>query len=118
MSGVRTARQIRPDIVLLDMTLPNYDVSDGEPSGGMHAFGGLEFLKQIKRFGLDTKVIVVTQFETFGQPPHVKDFEELDRDLRAAFTPWYVGAVYYHASLEDWADKLFEFMTSGAGMSA
>lgn len=106
MAGVRAAKASRPDLVLLDMTLPNYDLSDGETGGGMHAFGGVEFLKQARRLRLDTKVIVVTQFETFGQPPNVKDLPELDAEMRATFEPIYRGAVYYHASLEDWSDAL------------
>lgn len=106
MSGVRAAKAATPDLVLLDMTLPNYDLSDGETGGGMHAFGGVEFLKQVRRLRLRTKVIVVTQFETFGQPPNVKDLPELDAEMRAAFDPIYRGAVYYHASLEDWSDSL------------
>ncbi|RYG99933.1 MAG: response regulator [Alphaproteobacteria bacterium] len=117
MSGVRIAQERRPDLVLLDMTLPNYDVVDGEASGGMHPFGGVEFLKQIKRLKIPARVVVVTQFETFGQPPNVKDFDELDREMRASFSPTYLGAVYYHASLEDWTEKLFDLIELKGGLT-
>lgn len=110
MSGVRAAKSRTPDLVLLDMTLPNFDLDDGETGGGMHAFGGVEFLKQVRRLRLDTKVIVVTQFETFGQPPNVKDLPELDAEMRANFGPVYRGAVYYHASIEDWSERLADMI--------
>ncbi len=106
MSGVRAVKERAPDVVLLDMTLPNYDLKDGELSGGMHAFGGVEFLKQMKRLKYEGHVIVLTQFETFGQPPNVKDLPVLDREMKEAFAPMYTGAVYYHASLEDWTVQL------------
>ena len=50
MSGVKQARVDRPRLVLLDMTLPNYDVTDGDASEKVHSFGGVEFLKQARRF--------------------------------------------------------------------
>lgn len=106
MSGVRSIKKRSFDLVLLDMTLPNYDVIDGETGGGMHAFGGVEFLKQMRRFKIDTPVIVITQFETFGQPPNLKDLPELDMELSEAFSPTYKGAIYYHASIDDWSEQI------------
>jgi CheY-like chemotaxis protein len=110
MSGVRSAKANRPELVLLDMTLPNYDVGDGETGGTMHAFGGLEFLKQMRRLRVQTRVIVLTQFETFGTPPKIKDLPELDREMRDKFEPIYCGAVYYHASIENWTKELSDLI--------
>ncbi len=106
MSGIKSVRQFIPDAILLDMTLPNFDTKDGETGGGMHAFGGVEFLKQLKRRKLNVPTIVITQFETFGQPPNLKDLPELDAELHEAFSPAYLGAVYYHASISDWTNAL------------
>lgn len=103
MSGVRKVRTLQPDAILLDMTLPNFDVKDGETGGGMHAFGGVEFLKQMRRHKYTYPTIVVTQFETFGQPPDLKDLPELNAELTDEFSPVYRGAIYYHASIDDWA---------------
>ena len=94
------------DVILLDMTLPNYDLGDEVTGGGMHAFGGEEVLRQIDRREISTSVIVITQFETFGEHPDTKNFSELDEDLRSKFPGVYVGAVYYHASIDDWMNKL------------
>lgn len=106
IGALRAAQRLRPKLVILDMTIPNYESL--EPSGGgeMHHFGGEEFMRQIVRFGLDTNVIVVSQFETFGSPPNRKTFEELKSELAAQFRGLYKGAVYYHASLADWGEAL------------
>jgi CheY-like chemotaxis protein len=106
IGGIRKLRTIKPDVVLLDMTLPNYDPEPGESGGGMQAFGGEEFLRQCKRLKLEPGVIVVTQFETFGEANEVKGREELDSELSTRFPRLYKGMVYYHASLSSWTQEL------------
>lgn len=106
-AGVRRARTGDYVLIILDMTLPNYDPSPDEPGGGtIHSFGGREFLKQMTRFQITTPVIVVTQFEQFGKPPTVTNLEELDKSLRRDFSRTYRGAVYYHAAIIGWQQAL------------
>lgn len=106
-SGVRRIRTEPFDLVLLDMTLPNYEAGPDEPGGGTtHSFGGREFLKQMERFDIATPVVVVTQFETFGKPPQSLNLEELDAQLSREHGSIYRGAVYYHASIHGWRDAL------------
>lgn len=111
--GVRRARTTVYDLVILDMTLPNYDPSPDEPGGGaIHSFGGREFLKQMARFMITTPVIVVTQFEKFGKPPATTNLEELDQSLRREFSTTYRGAVYYHAAIVGWQQELIALIDS------
>lgn len=106
-AGVRRIRTEPFNLVLLDMTLPNYEAGPDEPGGGTtHSFGGREFLKQMERFEIATPVVVVTQFETFGAPPHSLNLEELDAQLRREHGSIYQGAVYYHASIHGWRHAL------------
>ncbi len=105
-SGVKKARDNAPDLVLLDMTLPNFDVGPQETGGRMHNFGGKEFLRQMDRFDLELDVIVVTQFETFGKGNHLMGLAQLDEQLQDEHEEHYRGVVYYHASIHDWQDKL------------
>lgn len=106
MGGVRKLRSWKPDLVILDMTLPNYDSEEGSYGVSMQAFGGEEFLRQCRRFDLRPFVIVVTQFETFGDGVETKGREELNAELARAFPEIYQGMVYYHASLSSWNDEL------------
>lgn len=112
-AGVRKIRSCNFDLVLLDMTLPNYDPSPDEPSGGStHSFGGREFLKQSSRFGITTPVIVVTQFETFGKPPATTNLEELNGALHRDFGATYRGAVYYHPAIVGWRQELLALIST------
>ena len=106
VTGLRELKQGAFDIVILDMTLPNYDSSGPDPDGRMHAFGGKEFLRQMVRMSNGGKVIVLTQFESFGEAPNVTGLTDLDADLRLKFPKHYVGAVYYHASINEWEERL------------
>lgn len=105
-SGIKRIRLESFDLIILDMTLPTYDASPDEPSDDTHIFGGREFLSQMDRFDVATPVIVFTQFELFGKAPKVMRIEDLDRELMSEFSEKYLGAIYYHASLDGWKIQL------------
>lgn len=106
-AGVKYIRAEAFDLIMLDMTLPNYDAGPDEPGGGTtHSFGGREFLKQMERFDVRAPVVVVTQFETFGKPPQSLNLAELDAQLKRDHPSTYLGSVYYHASIRGWHDAL------------
>ncbi len=106
VSGLRAANEISPDLVILDMTLPNYDGPTEGRSNRMHAFGGEEFLRQAKRRKINTKVVVVTQFETFGDPPNLKTLIDISNSLSQKYAEIFIGSIYYHASQSKWKSEL------------
>jgi CheY-like chemotaxis protein len=116
-SGLRQIRERLPDLILLDMTLPNYDAGFDEPGGQTLNFGGIEFLRQMDRFDIAVPVIVVTQFETFGKGSTEIGLIELDRKLQAEHGSVYRGSVYYHAAIHGWEEKLEMMIKSVFGVS-
>jgi CheY-like chemotaxis protein len=106
IGGLRALRAHNPDVVVLDMTLPNHDPEEDGHIGSMLAFGGEEFMRQARRLRSSAKVVVVTQFETFGDEENAKERHELEADLARSFPEIFEGMVYYHASLSGWADEL------------
>lgn len=105
-SGLRWMRNHTAGLILLDMTLPTFDIGPGETGGRTHAFGGREFLREMRRFNVVTPVIVVTQFETFGSGSGATTLNALDAELRSDYAGVYQGAVYYHAAVESWKEQL------------
>ena len=117
ISALQMIRSHSFDLIILDMTLPNYDIGEDRSSGGMHAFGGEEVLRQMNRFKISTPVIVFTQFETFGKPPDSMNLEELNQSMHEKFPRTYKGAVYYHAAIHDWTLELGDMIESIRGGS-
>lgn len=107
-SGLKAALQTAPNFIVLDMTLPTYDVSTTESGGRPRPFAGREILSEVARKMKHGKVIVVTQFETFGEGIQKKTLVELDAELRGSFPELYIGAVYYHPAQSDWKMRLLE----------
>lgn len=99
-----------PDLLLLDMTIPNYDPGPDEPGGQTFAFGGRELLRQLDRFDIVLPVIIVTQFETFGKPPYTIGLAELDAEMRDEHASVYKGVVYYNAAIHGWKEQLRELI--------
>jgi CheY-like chemotaxis protein len=105
-SGLRNLRTDLPGLVLLDMTLPNYDQGPDEPGGQPQIFGGREFLRQMDRFDIVVPVIVITQFGTFGKGSSSRNLGDLDAELRAVHGMIYKGVVYYNAAIHGWKEEL------------
>jgi len=105
-SGVTQILNGRYDLILLDMTIPTYDVTPSERGGRIRAFGGKEILAKMRRAGITVPVIVVTQFESFGEGASVIGLRELSEQLQKEFPEIYRGAVYYNAAQEDWKTVL------------
>ncbi|EFB9978682.1 hypothetical protein CXY40_004644, partial [Escherichia coli] len=55
------------DLILLDMSMSTYDISDKDPVGGIpESFAGEDFLAQMELLGYKIPILVVTQYDTFG----------------------------------------------------
>lgn len=110
-SGLKRIISWAPDLILLDISLPNFDITSDEDGGRPQNLGGREILRQMHRRKIGRPVIVVTQFGFFGDPGDSMSLEELADELRHAYPETYIGAVYYHATLEDWKEQLWSFIT-------
>ncbi len=117
-SGLKKALELRPDIVLLDMSLPTYDVSVKEKGGRPRSFGGRDILCEMRRKNIKSKAIVVTQFEDFQDEKESKNLDALKAQLLKEFKDNYAGAVFYQPSGIEWESELkdiIEECMSGIG---
>ena|ERR1700682_621775 len=94
------------DIVLLDMTLPTYEGDLDEEGGRPRVFAGRDILRQMDRKNVKAPVIVVTQFDKFGEHGETRTRDQLDRELLGAHPSIYRGMVYYNSGLEGWKEEL------------
>lgn len=112
-SGLRGILETAPELVILDMTLPNYDIGPGESGGVSRAFGGYDVLSEMVRMGVEgVRVVVVTQYDAFGgdDGSEHKTFDELSAELARAFPGRFVGAVHYDPTDGRWRNMLGEML--------
>lgn len=94
------------DLILLDMSIPTYDVDVDDEGGRPRVFGGRDILRQMERRRIYLPVIVITQLDTFGNERESSTRDELDRELARAHPRHYRGMVYYNAAVEGWKEEL------------
>ena len=104
-SGLRSILAGDVDLILLDMTMRNYDRSVEEDGGRPHHFAGREILRQMLREEKRVPVIVVTHFDRFGEETEEVTLSELKSELRRRF-PDYLGTVHYRSNVDDWKLQL------------
>lgn len=110
--GLRSIIRSGPyNLLLLDMTMPNYDVTAQDPTGGTpEGFAGREIMMQMKLRGVSVPTVVITMFESYGELTKKISAKELDEELKVAFAPMYLGMVYYNSAQDEWHRLLNEHL--------
>lgn len=105
-----TAQASSPfDLLLLDMTMPTFDVSTFEPGGGeTENFAGRQLLAQMKLRRISVPTIVVTMYDGIADV----SLSVLSAELKRDFPAVYLGLVYYSQSQEGWKNSLKTLMES------
>lgn len=86
-------------LILLDMSLPNYDIEPGESGGDFEKYAGKFLLNEMYRRDISTKVLIITMYLNYVD-------EEFSSELKDNF-PNYLGVVYYNVKEPDgWKNEL------------
>lgn len=94
-------------LILLDMSMPSFDVSDKDPVGGIpESFAGEDFLAQMTLLGIEIPVIIVTQFDTFRTGDDSFPLTALDKKLEAKHPNIYNGAIFFRSTSNEWKNSL------------
>ena len=89
--------------ILLDISMPTYDIKQGESGGEPIPLAGKYLLKELYLRDIDIKVIVVTMYENFVDGSKLKN---LDIQLRQEFSSNYCGYVYFSPGETSWKKVL------------
>ncbi|WP_267087135.1 response regulator [Xanthomonas sacchari] len=94
------------DLLLLDMSLPTFDVAAGEGGGRPQGSGGMEILREIERLDYSPKVIVVTQYADFSIDGSWYLLSELRDELMVEHSDVFLGLVEFDSASSDWRGAL------------
>lgn len=113
-SGLKLILRENFDIILLDMQLPNYDIKPGEDGYKHRPMAGRDILREIKRKRMPAKVIIITQYDTFGENGRTSSLEEWDKSFSDDFKDIYLEIIFYKPGSTAWKtllkDKLNAFL--------
>ncbi|OFY91289.1 MAG: hypothetical protein A3K10_14130 [Bacteroidetes bacterium RIFCSPLOWO2_12_FULL_31_6] len=110
-SGLKAIHTEDFNVVLLDMQLPNFDIVEGEDGYRFRQLAGEDILKELRRKKKKTGIIIVTQFEKFGEGKEVIDISDLKDRLRLNYPENYIGTVFYSAKSEIWKEKIAKLIS-------
>lgn len=105
-SGLKLVQTHPPDLILLDMTLPNFDRVPNAREGRLRPLGGYDMMRKIRLRNIQTRIIVVTQLESFGDGDDEVSFEEMSLRCAREFPEVYLGSVYFDQRESAWQDDL------------
>ncbi len=108
-SGLRGCIDLRPSLVVLDMTLPTYDTASRE-SGRPRHFGGRDILRELRRRKMQFPTVVLTGFGILGEGSEKCTPSELDSELKESFPNIFLGTVFYSASDSAWRNELTQII--------
>lgn len=106
LKAVITGKSIY-SLMLLDMSMPNYDTSMSEPGGGKpEGYAGSDLLAQMKLRKINIPTIVVTMFDKHGDEPNRLSLKQLEKKLTEQFSPIFRSLTYYSLSESGWRNSL------------
>lgn len=95
------------DLVLLDMSMQNYDITVNEAGGDPAPLAGKSILTQMFLREIPTLVVVVTMYENFSDGTKIKD---LNTSLTEEFPDNYKGYVFFSHMNNKWMNDLKSYI--------
>ncbi|RDX33438.1 response regulator, partial [Arcobacter sp. HD9-500m-PIT-SAG02] len=92
-SGLETILSESFDLLLLDMSLPNFDMSENSDSGAPLSRGGELILYEMDIMNIHLKTIIVTQHDDFDGD----SLEVIHNHYKEKFSNFYLNYVFYNA---------------------
>lgn len=117
--SVRSAKNILKvdsdfDCIILDMSLPTYDIGKEEFGGRPRGFGGKDVIRLVVRQKQNIPILVLTAYEAFSVDSEDDDtdisLDELKEQLDKYTETITIKVVKYNTLMDDWKNKVIEFL--------
>lgn len=109
-SGYQELLENQYELLLLDMSMPTFDIEQGESGGRSRPYAGKDILMRLKSKKIILPVIVITQFVRFGERSNYITLNELEEELKNKFSANYLKTVYYQSTSNEWKKLLKEVL--------
>ncbi len=95
-----------PDVLILDMSLPTFDIGGTEGGGRPQGFGGLEVIRNMELEEYSCPVIFITGYEAFNKAGGQLTLDALADELLADHPDLFRGIIHYNSAYGDWQSRL------------
>lgn len=102
--GVKSLRNSSFDLLLLDMTLPTFDIDTNSGGGKIRNFAGREILEEMLQREINLKTIIITQYESFGEEQIT--ISKMRTILKEKYHKNFIEIIYYSSSSKSWFENL------------
>lgn len=111
-SAIESIVAAQPDLLLLDMSLPTFDVGPKESGGRPQNFGGAEVLRYMDLYEIPLPTIVITAYEAFSMGGRPVDHGSLHSQLTEDHPASYRGLIYYNSLFAEWRRELADLIAA------
>jgi CheY-like chemotaxis protein len=105
-SGLESLKTTLPHLLLLDMSLPTFDITAIEPGGRPQGFGGIEVIRYLDSIDTTVPTIVVSGYEAFAKDGKNIELKALASELMRDYPTIIRGVVYFNPLDGEWARDL------------
>lgn len=110
-SGVRKVYEDKWEFIIMDITLPTFDITHTESGGDKKPVAGKDIMKRMRNRRINTPVVVITQFETFDDDRI--SLTSLNAEFEKDFKDIWKGTISYEK--DDWKIQLKEKLSEIIG---
>ncbi|MDD3264173.1 MAG: hypothetical protein PHT94_04750 [Candidatus Nanoarchaeia archaeon] len=101
-SGLESILSDSFDLLLLDMSLPNFDTIEGNDSGAPLSRGGELILYEMDVMDINLKTIIVSMHDDFDGD----SLEVIHNQYKEKFSKFYMSYVFYNEIESNWENEL------------
>lgn len=96
-----------PDLIILDMSLPTFDISDYETGGRPQGFGGIEILRNMYLEDNFCPTVVVTGYPSFlKESGEMVGLNELRIELIDKYGDFLKGVLHFNTTTDEWKNEM------------
>jgi len=100
------------NIVVLDMTLPVSDLISSPVGTDFLTFGGELVLRECARRKVKTRIMVVTQYNTFVRDNKEVSFDELRDEIIHKYADLVLGCVRLERATDNWKSEIQKILVN------
>ena len=105
-SGCNAALYGTYELLILDMSIPNFDIDNNEDGGYTLKNGGELIMRELVDEEKNFNAVIISQYETFGG----ETIEQINNRLHNLCLNKYKGWITYSTSNNDWQEKLLNII--------